>query len=119
MLFRVLLAAVMVMALAMAGVGHAAPAGASEGVRMASQHGEAAHSADHAHDHGAPAAEKAPKGCDDASHCIGCVAHCPNGALMAAPALPTQLRSLWHVDMREERLRPGIVPPTERPPETI
>ena len=120
MIFRVVLAALVSMALAIAGGGHAAPVAAAEAsatVHAAvAEHDHGAH--DGAHDAEA-VSEQAKNGCSDSDHCLGCSAHCPAIALVESvpPAVgprPSRLFTPGH-----ERGAAGIVLTEERPPEAI
>ena len=116
MLIRVLLAAVVSMALIMAGAGHAVPAMAGEGKLAA-----AADVADHDQHDGRGDHDAAPEtgksGCAD--HCIGCSFHCPAMALSEERAELAGLRPATRLTARHERCDSGLVAAAERPPRTV
>lgn len=138
MLVRAILAAIVSMALAFAGAGHAAPVGkghASMGApeaaapEAAASHAmaSATHHEVHAghHDMGKaaePAHEqpaKSTNGCLTADNCVGCSAHCPAMALLAAPSVPTRCRPAVNFCQPEGPVDLGLTRDTERPPEVI
>ena len=120
MLFRVVLAAVVSMALAVAGAGHAAPVAAAEA--SATVHSAVAEHDHGAHDgaHDAEAVSKQVKNdCSDPDRCIGCSAHCPAIALVESVTPAAGPRQSRLFTPRHERGAAGIVLTEERPPEAI
>lgn len=131
MRIRVVLAALITIALALSGVGHVLPAKAAAGMpgamaveRQAVGHdGHAAHRADPAHHADAerrPAPAKATgPACVDPQDCTGCAAHCPAIAALAVPPLPVLPRPSAGFMPPVDHLESGALIRLERPPEAI
>ncbi|WP_108658289.1 hypothetical protein [Acuticoccus kandeliae] len=120
MLVRVIFAAVLSMALALAGAGHAVPAKAADMGIAAHMAGPDQHHDGHAggHDTGS-LADKAAKGCSDSEHCVGCSAHCPAIALVDIRTVTGEARLAVRFAPRQDRGEAGPVSHAERPPRAI
>ena len=138
MALRVLLAAIIVLALGLSGANHAAfakglaaPAPSSERHDASGHHAAAGHvhdahdAADHAtQEQGEPAsaspgAGHGGNGCSNAEHCIGCSAHCPVMTIGDGPRLPVVQWFRKPFERIAERCETGALARRERPPEAI
>ena len=125
MFVRVLVAAIVSMALAFAGASHAMPVAAPSDMAVVEApapdgHGDHAGHNDHAdRENVSGAPDDSGNRCADADHCLGCSAHCPAIALIEThpvPSLPTPGARFL---LRGERGKAGPVLNAERPPEAI